>query len=161
MTDFIESYESIKNKGEYRSSPDRRKNWKKYKTRSSHKKKIALYRNSLKGEINDFLGRKKPCKQKYIPYRDAPSKWKTLYHYQLLRSGKFCRECEYVLCDHRIIETIVHILLSKKKNNGVFAILPKELVLMIAKYVYKVQYEYLNTHNVPCIYDVLYLNCNY
>lgn len=124
-------------------NPDKKKSWKKHRTfKTKHQKQhLKLNKNDL---MNDTFKKKKGViRGKDHPYRDPSTEYKTLNYYRLKRSGIFCKKCDCKFCKHRITETVVNIILSYKKKNGDFSILPKDIVLMIAKKVYNVQKEHL------------------
>lgn len=133
---------------ENKFNPDKKKSWKKYrrfKRNNKHKQHLKLDKKHLISD--DYKKKKGVMREKYYPYRDPATKYKTLTYYQLIRHGIYCKKCDNKFCDHRIIETFVSIVMSHKKKHGYFSFLPKDIVLMIAKEIYNVQKQHLTYIN--------------
>ena len=151
---MMDIYMTYKNCGRQRGNPDRNARWnlKVYDgSKSNAKHRREAKKNERKRgrrrvrDTDDKLTNRKVSSRKICeePYRYHWA-FNNMAYRRERRSGKYCKICEDIMCKHRATESALLVLLSHAHKDGSFAMLSRDIALIIAKKVYKTQMDWVD-----------------
>lgn len=146
-------YEVAKSRGQKKTNPDNSKEWRQM-WNADEKKKACRVRRHCRVKVRRDLAKlaqddehKTPKADsvtwnRHMPYyREFLFPWKTLRHWQLLRTNVFCKKCGFKLCDHRkYFGAAMFILLWKRKFLADF---PKDIILLMSRMIFEAHLDFL------------------
>lgn len=169
----MEEYELAKQKGQERANPDKKRSWKVLrKIGRGRTTYFSQMKKQYKVQIRELTKKEILEENKPSFLIEVPIKWKefpycpraefltedqTVKYYKAKRSGRYCKKCDTIFCHHRCVESALVVLASKAKNSGAFMIFPKDVVKIIARFIYEMQVEHNNHVDFflqnPYLYD--------
>lgn len=151
----MESRVLRKSKGSRRVDPDSKRDWKVFHVFWDHthrkrekKRTKAKHRRYLAKEAADHQGkltrRNRPIEYGYTRQGYAYGT-NRLERHRIRRTGRYCSECDTLLCRRRALQIPVIIMVSQKNADGAFGTLPRDIALKIAVLATQMQFDYLDT----------------